>query len=120
MAGVLAFLQKWGPHIWLLGSLFGVLMSGTLTMQAFKRRHVLSKHPEQPQVVPRYWFRHSVSFLTLHTGYVLVGVFAIAKVQSTWSDLFTSVFLLATPMLLAARSYDSLRLSYLQRKERDR
>jgi hypothetical protein len=115
---ILGFLTRWSPHIWLVFSVFGILMSATLTTQAFHRRQILKGHPQLPQTVPRYWFRHAVSFLFLHTGYVVVGVFSVAHVRSDWADLLTLGFLLATPLVLAFRSFDSLRLSYLQRKER--
>lgn len=120
MHEVVGFLQRWSPHIWLAFSVAGALMSGTLTVQAWKRRHTLAAHPTQPQVVPRYWFRHAISFLFLHLGYIVVGVVAVARVRADWADLVVLGFLLVTPLVLFLRSYDSLRLSYLQRKERER
>lgn len=119
MHDVTVFLQRWSPHVWLAFSLAGALMSGALTIQAWKRRKALFLH-RQPQVVPRFWFRHAVSFLFMHTGYVVVGIVAILKVQADWANLLVLGFLLATPLMLFFRSYDSLRLSYLQRKERER
>lgn len=113
MHDVLVFLQKWSPHIWLFGSLFGVPLSATLLVRAYRQRVVLAATDRA--AISRFWFRHGVWFFTLHVGYTIIGLLSVAKVQSDWASLFTLVFLVATPLVLVYRSFDSLRLEYRAR-----
>lgn len=109
MHGLLVFLQKWSPHIWLFGSVFGVLMSGVLLKQAYDQRIMLAN--ADPRSVSRFWFRHGVWFFFLHFGYLIIGILAVLEVESDWANLLTLFFLVISPLVLVYRSYDSLRLS---------
>lgn len=110
MTDLLTFLTKWSPYIWLFGSVFGVMMSGALMFRVYEQR-VVMKHFEGSQTeTSKFWFRHGVWFLLMHTGFVLVGALAVLEARSEWANLTTIVVLLATPLILVYRSYDCLRL----------
>lgn len=99
------FFQRWSPHIWLFGSLFGIPMSLTLYRRA---RLAALKHPGLP--VSEFWIRHAGWFLFLHISYAAIGIVAVAKWHNDLLDLVTLLILIATPLILVYRSYDSLRL----------
>lgn len=109
MHELLVFLTKWSPHIWLFGSVFGVLMSGALLKAAYEQRVELD-NPD-PYSTSRFWFRHGVWFFMLHFGYLVIGILAVMEVKNDWANLVTLFFLVTSPLVLVYRSYDSLRLS---------
>lgn len=102
------FIQKWSPYIWMFGSLFGVFLSGILLKRGYEQRVVLRGTDRNS--ISAYWFRHAMWFFILHFSYVIVGVISILRVQSDWASLLVLTILLATPMSLVYRSYDSLRV----------
>lgn len=116
MKATLEFVQRWSPHVWLFGSVFGVAMSGTLFTRAHKRRRALEGSPAGGAIAD-FWYRHSLWFLVLHAGYLVVGIIAVAKVRTEFTDLFTLFFLVITPLVLVYRSYDSLLLSRRSRAD---
>lgn len=103
------FVQKWSPYIWLFGSLFGVFMSGILLKRSYEQRVVLRASDRQS--VSAFWFRHAIWFFLLHFSYVVVGIIAVAKIDTDWSNLLILLVLLLTPLTLVYRSYDSLRVN---------
>lgn len=102
---VTVFVQHWSPHVWLFGSLFGIPMSFALYRRA---RRAADLAPEAP--VSDFWTRHAAWFLALHVSYAFVGVVAVSEWRSDWASLITILILVATPLILVYRSYDSLRL----------
>lgn len=108
MENILAFLSKWSPHIWLLFSIYGVLLSIPLFRKSQESLTILSVRKDE-QRAWRFWRRHTLSFLIMHSSYVFVGLVSVAKLHNVWTQFITLVVLLGTPPFLAWRSYDSLR-----------
>lgn len=113
MHELLLFIQRWSPHLWLFGSIFGVVMSATLFKQARDYRKEIGGRGTSDTA--DFWYRHGVWFLLMHVAFMLVGVLAVAKVQTDVSNLFVLTVLLAIPLILVYRSYDSLRLHSRER-----
>lgn len=111
MHALVEFLQKWSPHIWLFGSLFGVALSGALFRRSIRALDKLEGAPIVDDRTLRYWRRHSTRFLVLHVSYAVVGLITVAGIRSDWASLLVLVILLATPLVLVHASYDSLRFA---------
>ena len=107
MRGLVEFLQKWSPHIWMFGSVFGCILSGILLKQAYTQR-LLLRNTDRADT-SAFWFRHGMWFFLMHLGYVVVGAISLARLESDWASLVVMVTLVATPLILVYRSYDSLR-----------
>jgi hypothetical protein len=108
---VTVFLSKWAPHVWLFGSVFGVLISGALYARSRKTLRELRFADAGLRDTTAFWYRHAAWFLVMHVGYVVVGVLSVLGIRNDWARLVTLFFLLATPLILVYRSYDSLRQS---------
>lgn len=110
MNAVLEFLTDWSPHIWLFASIFGALMSGTLFDQSVRTLIKLEGSSDGEQLRSfRYWRRHSGTFFALHLSFVVVGMLSVLEVRAPWASLVILAVLLAVPLVLVWRSYDSLR-----------
>jgi hypothetical protein len=115
--GLLAFLTRWSPHVWLAFSIFGAMLSGTLFHRAVRTLAKIEGAPSADTGAWHYWRRHAASHLVMHLGFIIVGLVAVAQVQSVWAALLTLTILLAIPIVLAWRSYDSLRFMGAKRDE---
>lgn len=113
---ILVFLQKWSPHIWLFGSIFGVLMSATLFYRKLEQRIATKIIDGDVHDSAKFWLRHGTWFFIMHLSFLNVGMFAVLKVRSDWVDLMTLVTLDVVPLILVYRSYDSLRLDLQLRR----
>lgn len=113
---VTLFLERWSPHIWLFGSIFGVFMSGMLLKQAHAQRIVLQTTDRAD--TSRFWFRHSASFFSMHFAYLIVGILTVAEIRNDWVSLLILIILVGTPLMLVYRSYDSLRLNSSEQAKR--
>lgn len=108
MHDLLVWLTTWSPYIWLFGSIFGVFLSGTLFHRSMRAFYKLEDEPAYDTRSLRYWRRHAAWFLVLHASYVVVGFLSIAEIEDDWASFIVLTVLLATPLILVYRSWDSL------------
>jgi hypothetical protein len=99
----------------MFGSIFGAAMSLTLLGQAWSFRRDIAGGKGISESAD-FWFRHGLWFSVMHLSFVVVGVFAIGKLTADWANFIVLVVLLAIPLVLVYRSYDSLRLHSRERR----